>query len=306
MKLYNLWGSFQDKRKTNESGQALVLVLLSLAVVLTLVLFILSRSVTDILVSSKTEEAARAFSAAEAGIEQALVIGTGGGGGVGSSASYKSTVSDYAVGSPDFNYPIEISSGDTMTTWFVSHDSSTGETLCDASHPCFTGTAMTVCWGKETDSSGVDTTPAIEASIFYESSPGVPLSMKIARDTADPNSARLASNSFTQADNLNCTIADKTYPFQKTITFSDVGIGAGVSGTQGGLRFARIRMLYTDSTEPVGVRVSGGTLPSQGQDISSTGYSGDSQRKVNVFQGWPEVPGIFDFSIYSSTGLTKP
>lgn len=288
-----------------ESGQALVLVLLSLAVVLTLVLFILSRSVTDILVSSKTDEAARAFSAAEAGIEQALVIGTSGGGDLGTGASYSSNVSDFAAGATEFNYPVELSSGDTMTTWFVNHDLATGETVCDASHPCFTGTAFQVCWGKPGENSGDVTTPAVEVSIFYESTPDVASSTKIARAVFDPNAGRLSSNSFTQADNINCSVGDKNYPFQKTINFSDVGIGAGVSGTAGGLRFARVRILYAGGVEPVGVSVIGGTLPSQGQNISSTGISGDSQRKVDVFQGWPEAPSVFDYSVYSSTGITK-
>lgn len=290
---------------SHESGQALVLVLLSLAVVLTLVLFILSRSVTDVLVSSKTDEAARAFSAAEAGIEQALVIGTSGGGPVGTGASYTSDVSDFAEGATEFNYPIKLASGDSMTTWFVNHDLATGEPVCDASHPCFTGTAMQVCWGESGASSGDSTTPAVEVSVFYESTPGSTASTKIARAVFDPNTGRLTSNSFTQADNINCSIGGENYPFQKTITFSDVGIASGVSGVEGGLRFARIRILYTGGVEPVGVAVIGGTLPSQGQNISSTGVSGVSQRKVDVFQGWPEAPSVFDYSIYSSTGITK-
>ncbi len=46
-----------------------MLVLLSMSVVLTLVLFILSRSITDIAVTTSQEEAVRAFSAAEAGVD---------------------------------------------------------------------------------------------------------------------------------------------------------------------------------------------------------------------------------------------
>src|SRR6185369_13919907 len=101
----------------NESGQALVLVLLSLAVVLTLVLFILSRSITDVAVSSRQEESVRAFSAAEAGIEKSLVIGTGSTSVIGD-ANYSSSVLSYAEGTQDLVYPINLSSGDTSTTWF--------------------------------------------------------------------------------------------------------------------------------------------------------------------------------------------
>lgn len=82
--------------RSGQSGQALLLVLLSMAVVLTIVLSILSRSVTDIAVTSRDEEALRAFSAAEAGVEQALVAG-GGTGTVGN-ATFNANVSGFASG----------------------------------------------------------------------------------------------------------------------------------------------------------------------------------------------------------------
>ena len=64
------------KLPMRESGQALLIVVLSLAVVLTVVLSILARSVTDIKLSTGSEESLRAFSAAEAGIERALIAGS--------------------------------------------------------------------------------------------------------------------------------------------------------------------------------------------------------------------------------------
>ena len=60
-----------------QSGQALLIILLVMAVGLTVALAIVSRSVTDIRISRQEEESARAFSAAEAGIEQALIGGEG-------------------------------------------------------------------------------------------------------------------------------------------------------------------------------------------------------------------------------------
>src|SRR5688572_30522373 len=122
--------------KKFEQGQALVLVLLSLAVVLTLVLFILSRSITDVAISSRQEESVRAFSAAEAGIEKSLVIGAGTSLTTIGDAKYSSEVSDYSEGSQDFIYPINMASGDYATTWFMAHDSS-GNLVCDISSPCF-------------------------------------------------------------------------------------------------------------------------------------------------------------------------
>lgn len=291
-----------------EHGQALVLVLLSLAVVLTLVLFILSRSVTDILISSKTEEAARAFSAAEAGIEQALVIGTGGSNSnLGNNAGYVSNVAPASENSTDFNYPIQLFSGDTMTVWFVAHDSAGNITCSDATQPCFSGTVMYVCWGdpaKVANSNTVPSTdPAIEMSIFYDTIANDPASVKIARVTADWNASRRLQDNFETGVGQGCPNGE-SYAYSKLVTFDN----RSIPHAPGNLQFARVRMFYnSDAPQPVAITVtgSGSTLPSQGQNIISTGTAGQSTRKVAVFQGWPEPPSVFDYAIYSSTGIAK-
>lgn len=287
-----------------QSGQALVLVLLGLAVVLTLVLFILSRSVTDIAVSSRQEESVRAFSAAEAGIEQALVIGTGAGSTTIGNATFSSNVTALAEGQNFFNYPISLNSGDTATTWFVAHNAD-GITTCSGAKPCFKGTEVNICWGNPGTSSGTATTPAVEVSVFYEVTPGDPATARIARGVFDPNSGRTASNLFSSPDAGGCSIDGVSYTFQKNISFSALGIPAGSYSAENGLQFARIRMLYnSDQNQAVGVSVSS-PLPSQGLGVVATGTAGQSNRRINVFQGWPEAPSVFDYAIYSSTGLTK-
>lgn len=281
----------------NQSGQALVLVLLSLSVVLTVVLFVLSRGVTDVAISSRQEESVRAFSAAEAGIERALVVGTSF---TDSIMGYDVTVSGLATGS-DFNYPVDLSSGDSATIWFVAHDSS----------PNFKGNSMTVCWGKSGTSSGSAQTPAIEVSVFYDEIPGNPAKIKIARSALDPNSGRRVSNSFDSVDGP-CAVNGINYAFSKTINFcsgsANLGIPLNVcNSTAGGFQFAKIRMLYnSNSTQSLGISVIGGSLPSQGQNIVSTGTVGGSNRRVNVIQNWPEIPNIFEYAVYSPNGgLTK-
>ncbi len=299
--------------KKFQKGQALVLVLLSLAVVLTLVLFILSRSITDVAVSSRQEESVRAFSAAEAGVEKSLVIGTGSNSTIGD-ANYSSSVVDFAEGTQDFAYPINLASGDTSTTWFVSHDNN-GNSACGTGEPCFFSSTndasnfLKVCWGKPGTGASTSTTPAIELVIFYETTPGDVSSIKIARDAYDPNSSRTVNNNFFAPDSGSCTISGVSYAFQKTLTPVDFGIPASSFQSPNGLQFLRTRMFYnSDQSHPVGVTVSfpgNSTLPSQGQSIVSTGVSGESNRRLEVFQGWPEVPGVFDYAVYSSVGLTK-
>jgi len=287
--------------KKNESGQALILILLSLSVVLTLILYILSRSVTDVAVSGTQEESVRAFSAAEAGVEKALVVGSASQG-IGDS-SYVANVTNFAQGSQSFNYPISLSAGDTATAWLASRDASGNLTSPGSFN------SITVCWGDAA------TAPAIEVSVYYESTPGNPLTtaanlatIKIARIAFDPNAGRsgASGNNFRTVTGNTCTISGQTYAFQQTITFAS--FSPAVTST--GLILARVRMLYNSIPQNVGIVLPAGTLPSQGQTITSTGTAGavsgvgGSNRKISVFQGWPEFPFASN-AIFSPDGVIK-
>lgn len=294
--------------KNFQSGQALVLVLLSLAVVLTIVLFVLARSITDIAVSSGQEESVRAFSAAEAGIERALVIGTSIGSTTIGDANYSANVTSYAEGGSDFVYPIPLSSGDSANLWFVAHDTG-GNITCGGGNPCYTGNSLKVCWGKPGTDSNIATTPAIELSIYYLSTPGDYSTAKIARGVFDPNASRIATNAFTISDPGTCQINGVNYAFQKTILMSDLLVPASSYQNEDGLQFARVRMFYnSDTTHDMGITVNfagNSTLPSQGQQIISTGSSGESNRRIEVFQAWPELPSNLGFSIFTGNTLVK-
>ena len=289
----------------------MVLVLLSLSVVLTLVLFVLSRSVTDIAVSSREGEAIRAFSAAEAGVEKALIVGSSIGKTTIGDAEYNADVTDFAEGLTEFIYPVSLASGDASTLWFVNHDDN-GNPICDVTHPCFSGNSIKICWGKEDTGSSSATTPAVELSAFWAATPGNYATLRIGRAAFDPYSTRRNSdiggaspNRFSAPDAGTCTIDGETFAFQKTVNFAGLGITS--AGSDNGLQFAKVRMFYnTNESHKVAFAVSGGdVLPSQGLMVSSAGSSGEANRRLEVFQGWPEAPFIFDYSIYSSTGLTK-
>lgn len=277
------------KHPRYESGQALVLVLLSLAVVVTVVLFVLSRSVTDIAVSDFESQSISAFSAAEAGVERSLVVGAGSSSNVGD-ASYNAQVTNVASGATYFIYPIELNSGDTATLWFNSQDLSSD----------FTGTTLKVCWGKTGTASNLAVTPAIEVSIYYETTAGNPATAKISRVTADPytGSGRTQNNLFSGV-NAASVISGQTFPFCKIINLASPSLP--------NLQFATIRMFYnTNTSHPIAFdSTTASTFPTQGMLIDSSGTSGQSNRKVQVFQSWPEVPSTFLYGIYSPVGLTK-
>lgn len=268
-----------------EKGQALVLVLLSLAVVLTIVLFILSRSITDVSISSNESQSISAFSAAEAGVEQALVVGSAPGGDVQvGDATYRASVTSVASGVRSFIYPVELNSGDTMTLWLNSQDSS----------PDYNGSTIRVCWGKQGTPSNSAVSPSIEVSLIY----GTPATARVMRLTADPYSGRSPVNSF-DSSVTGQVISGQTFPFCANLN----GIG-GLANKQ----FAIIRMFYnTNTSHPIGFDSTNNAwlFPSQGIRVDSSGTAGQSSRKVQVFQGWPEVPNVFLFGLYSPTGITK-
>ncbi|MBI4153452.1 hypothetical protein HY503_00420 [Candidatus Woesebacteria bacterium] len=252
----------------SESGQALLLVLLSMAVVLTVVLSILSRTVTDIAVTSRGEEALRAFSAAEAGVEQALIVGADIGTTTIGDATFSADVSGFASGSQEFANPVALAAGESILFWFVAHDPSTGSLVCNVSYPCFTGSQFRVCWGKPGTPSGAATTPAVEISTFYAVTPGDYSDVRIARVTADPNAPRRTSNNFSAPDGGTCTTGNEGFEFQKTVDLISLGVPAGSYGVQNGLQFVKVRFLYnTDIGHEAGINVNFGgntLLPSQG------------------------------------------
>lgn len=290
------------------SGQALLIVLLLMAVVLTVVLSFLARSITDLSISSQDEDSLRAFSAAEAGVESALIIGSDIGSTSIGSATYNANVSAFAEGENFFSNPISLISGESTTIWFVAHDED-GNFICSAEKPCFRGNQMKVCWGKLGTSASSDTTPAIEVSIFYTTTPGDYSTVQIARAAIDPNESRRATNIFSPIDGGICTIGSDSFQFQKTITFSDLEIPVNVQNLQNGLQFAKVRFFYnSDSSHSVGFGVDfpgNGLLPSQGLKIESSGSSGNANRKMDVFQSYPEIPEIFDSAVFSLGAITK-
>ena len=190
----------------------------------------------------------------------------------------------------------------------MAHDSD-GNLVCTAQDPCFTGAQFKVCWGKPGTTPGSATTPAVEISTFYANTPGDYGTIRIARVTADPNAVRRATNNFSANDAGTCTTGGDSFEFQKTVDLSTLGVPAGSYGVQNGLQFVKVRLLYnTDIGHETGINVNyvgNALLPSQGLRIQSTGVSGESNRKIDVFQGFGEPPPVFDVAVFSIGSITK-
>jgi Tfp pilus assembly protein PilX len=296
-----------------QSGQALLIILLVMAVILTIALSIASRSVTDISVSKQEDDAARAFSAAEAGIEQALNGGTVAISGLSSGGSFSANVVGLAASGKQYVIPLLVSSGEAVPIWFVNHDSSNNNALtCSTNLACSTARQFLLCWGDSTASANPATIPALELSVFYTSSGNNWSTAKIARAAFDPSSSRsngFTTTGFTAPQVINGT----TFPYCQSINLDSTAMFPGTpaiasrgsnAADQTGPQFMRIKLFYnTDKAYPVGINITdSGTLPPQGSNVNSLGQSGDADRRIQVDQLYRDLPPIFDFGLYSGSG----
>ena len=298
------------------SGQALLLVLLAMAVSLTVVLSVASKSVTEVKISSSEEDALRAFNAAEAGVEEALLkpqIGTfvSGGGSSGltptplpEGGSFVTDVSEPAGGG-DFAYPALLSSGDVATFWLVSHTSD-GQLVCqNPTEPCWNPTNASFCFGNYDTLPVDDSSPAIEILVYYDTSfeslgdPNNYENVSVHKYAFDPYGPRRSLNGFastgSDAGQLNqCKALGLKY-------YARLGNGAGSSplpcSTNRCILSAKVRLFYADD-QKVALNASG-NLPAQGFQISSSGTSGESTRNLSVFQSYETPPSAFDSALFS-------
>lgn len=286
-------------------GQALLIILLIMAVALTIGLSVISRSITDIRISQQTEEAARAYSAAEAGIEEALARGI-----IGSfeapsdfsttGATYKTAVAGVGEGATEYVFPQKVGRNEIQTLWLAKND--------DLSK-VYDRDQLRLVWGNK--GTALSEAPALEVIIYYRDGSDY----KAGRFALDPYSARTPDPSFCnpgegspQCDGVTNFVttgergADTDFQFGVTL---DIGAFRGVNKT---LLFARLRFLFVGGEHLLGAKTQGGgtgNFPSQGTKIESSGRAGEATRKVEVVRLHPAPPEIFDFVLYSGGTLVK-
>jgi len=283
----------------NQRGQALLIILLVMAVVMTVALSVVSYSVSDVSLTSSEEEALRAFSAAEAGVERVFLTNTDVVNVSVGEATVNATIANVAEGDRQYVYPGELSSGESATVWFVSHDEK--DELSCSGLPCFNaaGDTIEICWGTP----GGSVAPAILAEIYYNRTAGVYSTMEVSRNALDPNAARRGINQFNEPTGGTCNILGTNFRFSTRLSASSLGVTQAIEGPV----LMRLTPLYNAAPETVGVNVAFGSnssLPGQGRRVESTGQSGQSQRKVEVFKLYPEMPSIFS-GVFSPQPLVK-
>jgi len=297
--------------RENKSGQALLIVFLAMATITTVVLSVALRSVTEVEITNLEEDSLRAFTAAEAGLEEALVTGvtegqylediqvpTGQDSAEVAISNYQTNVSGYPSNTSEFSYPFELFSGDSTAIWLVTRLNNETINDCTASTPCFSASDIRVCWGEADTSSDTAQSPAVELTFIYQNLAGDYHSTKT---TFDPNSVRRGSNNFTPANTSGCTIAGEDFAFRSDIDLTSLGIPF----VAGAAKMMKVRMLYNTNTPHTFGVSSSGTFPSQGRVVTSTGQSGNSTRKIEAYTVHAAPPSIFDSVLFSGVDIAK-
>lgn len=284
------------KIKIYQKGQIAVTVILIMVIALTIGLSISGRSVSDIKMSAQVEESQRAFSAAEAGIEAALYSDQPGSSVVVGNAIYTVKIAENP--SDAFLYPGLVTHDNLVQIWLS--DPGDGVELYNAD-------TIQIAWGNPNSGWRTsDNTPAIEAIIIYKDGSDY----KFGKYSLDPRDNRENENNFCHA---NCSgVSEWKTDASTVVNGSPLQFSAQIDlspfrdGTETKkLQILRVRLMYNSTEQLLGLIGVGEPIPAQGKAIQSTGVAGETTRKVEVFEFYPQVPPEFDFALFSTSNLKK-
>jgi len=279
----------------NESGQALLIVVLVMVIALTVGLSLASRSITNLRNSVDESNSQSAFSAAEAGVEQAVKLGNVTGqsilSGVKLQDKNNSQISNVDITSITgdkflLNNGNPIFENDGTDIWLSPHQND--PSLLFAS--TFQG-IIKLHWGTSGDITGCSD-PAMEILLVT----GTRQSPTLRKFAYDSCASRRTINHFSTppesgAFSVNGANGSMTFNYRATL------LPGGVTITNGLL--ARVIPLYKAGS--AGVIAPG--LPEQGRIITSTGTAGttgvETVRKISFFQGYDSIPSELFYSLFT-------
>lgn len=281
-----------SKEIKKEEGQAILILLLAIAVILTVGLSIVSRSITDVKISQQSQESARALWVAQAGLEKAIRSNTS----IGNpndqqelnGVLYYVEKNDLG-GSTEYVYPSAVKANEAVTIWLVGHDSNGNIVPSNE----YNGT-LRFYWGE--NESGSSST-AIEITFIYQDGGG----FKIKRYVYDPYSSRSPATNFSSP--VSC--ADKSFG-GKTFANCSSLLSLPVAVASGTNYMVKARLLFNSVPKPIGVR-SSANLPLQGScfPVTATVQESGVTKKYEECQLFESTPPIFDNLLYSGGGLEK-
>ncbi len=284
------------------SGQILVLVLLVVLVALTIGLSIASRTLSTLRNSAELDQSNRAFSAAEAGIERALVqLKT-------NPNACNETDCSASISGVDAKVSVTDAGGTTDAFGVSTLDK---DEVIQVNLDSYEGTSLDLYWGNNGDNVGA-TCPnasAVVVSVVYKDSSGSYGLHKGAYDGC-LDSGRLANN-FDHSSSSITVNPTTVLDLQDGETHGSYGYKVSLDLTPGGSYVAsgslpvmvRVRLMYVGD-KPIAFDPGANVLPFQGQQIISTAVVGGKQRTVKVLKTTSSLPAIFDYALFN--GSTSP
>lgn len=311
-----------------EKGQVLIILILVTLVALTVGLAITQRSVTDISISTKTEQSSRAFSAAEAGIEKAIeydqnpaiLLPTDMPLDLGNESSVLVSPSGgLPLPTQALEYP-KMGKSEFAHFWLANPEGN----LLNPSDTYFNRTKLSVYFGNSpSDPSDL---PAIEVNVVSLIA-GEFRSTRFFYDSNVSRSGRAGSKNNTNGfDNRDSgtVFCDDPLKTDAYTSFSRKTDGtkdrhflcrADVSPVAGKPVLARVRVLYSTKKQAVALgppmpecenqTIQACNLPPVAALYTSTGTSGQTQRRLKVLRVKNVVPFYFDYAIFSDSPINK-
>lgn len=267
--------------KEAERGQVLLIVVLIMVTALTIGLSVAARTITNIRTSQEAENSEKAFSAAEAGIEESLADNRSSEGTFSNNASYSTVVRNVAGVEFPLNNNVPILKDDAYDLWLSTYPSYTNP--WSGSLTLYWGDASNTC----TTSEVTNTMAALEVVVLS----GSVSNPVMTRYALDPCSQRSLQNNFTFVSPGGGTVDGKSYAFRRTFT-----VNSGL--------FIRVIPLYAATNMAVrGCDAAGVTclqLPSQGTVVEATGVADTTQRKIISYKRYPKLPAeLFPYSFFA-------
>lgn len=282
-KLINSWLNVKCYLLNGSSGQVVLMLVLITIVGLTIALSLISRTVTDIRISSQIEQSGRAFSAAEAGVESALkgaAVGPTGTVSL-SNASASYAVTQLGGNANNLIFPVT-APGIAQTVWLIDHNSD--GTINESGSSYAAASTFDICWGTDPN-----TTPAIILSLFYKRG----TTYKVVRGAYDQNAAARGNN-FAAVESGGSDYCGSNYRFRKIITPTSVSDFELLGSDK--LLFLQVQSVYENTTMALKPSAS---LPNQGKIITSTGQTDTGViRKIQVIQGYNVLPPFLNFGLF--------
>ncbi len=261
-------------------GQALILILLVMAVSLTLGVSVASRTITTIRQVSFSAQSAQALAFAEAGVEEALKCLSDGS----CSAPYDPAAADITGdGTDDFDYRITALGGGVMDSFPALARDETIE-ISLSGYPA--NTPIYISWVNTANESETADPAAVEIAVIYQEA-GV---YKISRYAYDPDGTRRADNNFFTPFTGSYNVNGVVYRYRVSVSAPFTPIAM------------RIRPLYSSTSSTFAFSAeTGRTFPSQGARVESTGFSGTVKRKIEVLRTASALSELFDFAVFSGS-----